>query len=58
MTLYKHCRNSSHVSTCSLENDVPVKVADSHSKHIGSHDPNDESLVPLVFRCLEPVVTL
>jgi hypothetical protein len=58
MTPYKRCRNSSHVSTCSLENDVSVRAVDSHSKHIGSHDPNDESLVPLVFRCLELIVTL
>jgi hypothetical protein len=58
MTLYKRCRNSFRVSTCSLENDVPVKVADSHSKHIDSHDPNDESLVSLVFCGLKPIVTL
>ncbi len=48
MTLYKRYRNSSHVSTCSLENDVPVKVADSHSKHTGFHDPNDESLRAII----------
>ncbi|WP_205419967.1 hypothetical protein, partial [Aeribacillus pallidus] len=30
------------------ENDVPVKVADSHSKHIGSHDPPESEYVSSV----------
>ncbi|MED4947093.1 hypothetical protein P9760_20005, partial [Parageobacillus thermoglucosidasius] len=38
------------ISTCSLENDVSVRAVDNHLKHIGSHDLNDESLVPVIFR--------
>lgn len=41
MTRYKRCRNSFHVSTCSLENDVPVRangIIDDEEQKTQKHD--------------------